>query len=62
QAEKLQSKYDQPIIVSINELEGKTVYKIVVGDFDDRSAAADLLRKMKANGRDGFVRNIKDLA
>jgi len=62
QAEKLQKKYDQPVIVSINELEGKTVYKIVVGAFDERSSATSLAAKMKDDGRNGFVRSIKDLA
>ena len=62
QAEKLQSKFNHPIIVSINELEGRTVYKIVVGAFADKYDASSLLKLMKENGRDGFVRNIKDLA
>jgi len=62
QAEKLQKKYDQPIVVSINELEGRTVYKIVVGTFSQKSDASSLLRKMKENDQNGFVRAIKDLA
>ena len=62
QAEQLQKKYDEPIIVSINELESRTVYKIVVGAFEDKSDASALLYKIKDDGRDGFVRAIKDLA
>jgi len=62
QAEKLQKKYSQPVIVSINELESKTVYKIVVGAFEERSEASSLAAKMKDDGRNGFVRAIKDLA
>ena len=61
QAEKLQSKYDQPVIVNINELGGKTVYKIVVGSYDNRSQASSLYLKMKEDGLNGFVRNLKDL-
>ena len=61
-SEKLQKKYDHPIVVSINELEGRTVYKIVVGTFSKKSDASSLLRKMKENDQNGFVRAIKDLA
>lgn len=61
QAEKLQKKYDLPIIVSINELEGRTVYKIVVGAFANKSDASNLLRKMKDSNQNGFIRAIKDL-
>ncbi|MEO1518811.1 MAG: S8 family serine peptidase [Bacteroidota bacterium] len=61
QTEKLQRLFDEEIIVSINELEGQTVYKIVVGAFDDRSKASSLLQAMKEAGVDGFIRNLKDL-
>lgn len=61
QAEKLQSKFDAPIVVSINELNGKTVYKIVVGAFAKKSDAQDLQKKMLDSGVRGFLRNLKDL-
>ena len=62
QAEKLKKEYNEPVIVSINELEGRTVYKIVVGAFNAKLHATNLHEKMKQDGRNGFVRNIKDLA
>ncbi len=62
QAEKLKKEYGEPVIVSINELEGRTVYKIVVGAFNAKLHATNLHEKMKKDGRNGFVRNIKDLA
>ncbi len=62
QAEKLESLFDAPIIVSINELNGKTVYKIVVGAFEDKDDARTLLSRVKDQGINGFVRAIKDLA
>lgn len=62
QAEKLQRKYDETVIVSINELNGRTVYKIILGAFDQKSSASSLLKKMKENNLNGFVRSIKDLA
>ncbi len=61
-AEKMQRMFDQPIIVSINELNGRTVYKITVGAFSKVADARSLLTRMKNAGIDGFVRNIKDLA
>lgn len=62
QAEKLQSQFNQPVIVNINELEGKTVYKVVVGAFNNSSDAKQLLQRMEAQGIKGFARNLQDLA
>ncbi|MFK7810023.1 MAG: S8 family serine peptidase [Saprospiraceae bacterium] len=61
QAEKLQSAFDAPIIVSINELNGKTVYKIVVGAFSRKTDAVALQVRMKQKNVNGFIRNLKDL-
>ncbi len=61
QVEKLQRAFDTDIIVSINELKGKTVYKVVVGAYDNRNNAKLLLSKMKGKGVNGFIRNLKDL-
>lgn len=61
QAEKLQRNYNAPIIVSINELNGRTVYKIVLGAFARKSEATILYKRMLNDGIKGFVRNLKDL-
>ncbi|MEM1318636.1 MAG: S8 family serine peptidase [Bacteroidota bacterium] len=61
QVEKLERLFRVPIIVSINELNGKTVYKVVVGAFSRKADARALQRTMKDNGIDGFIRNLKDL-
>jgi Subtilase family/SPOR domain len=61
QAEKLQSAFNAPIIVSINELEGKTVYKMVVGAFAQKAEAVALQKRMLDKGVNGFVRDLKDL-
>ena len=61
QAEKLQRLFSAPIIVNINELNGKTVYKIVVGAFAKRKEAVSLQKKMKAQGVNGFIRALKDM-
>lgn len=60
-AEKLQQQFQQPIVVNINELNGKTVYKVLVGVFDKSADAVSLQKKMKAAGVDGFVKDLKGL-
>lgn len=63
QAEKLQRQFGQPVIVNINELGGKTVYKVVVGHFSDRAGVNNLLRQVQQGGYPGaFPRNLADLA
>ena len=37
QVEKLQDQFSVPILVNINELNGRTVYKVVVGTFSNKS-------------------------
>lgn len=62
QAEKLQKQFDAPVVVSINELKGKTVYKIIVGAYSTVTPARQLLNKIKAAGIGGFLRKLADLA
>jgi cell division protein FtsN len=62
QAEKLQKQFGEPVIVSINELNGKTVYKVVVGDYATDAPARELLKRVKAAGISSFLRKIADLA
>ncbi|PHN07971.1 S8 family serine peptidase [Flavilitoribacter nigricans] len=62
QTEKLQRVFGQPVIVNINELNGKTVYKVVVGHFSDRNGVNNLLKSIQTNGYPGaFPRNLADL-
>ena len=60
-AEKLQKQFNEKIIVNINELNGKTVYKVVVGAFENKTEAVHLFRRMEAAGVRGFPRNLADL-
>lgn len=62
QTERLQSMFNETVIVSINELNGKTVYKIVLGAFSSRDSAVALMKKMNDRGIKGFPRNLADLA
>lgn len=63
QVEQLQKKFGEEVIVSINELNGKTVYKVVVGAFDTKAEAMDLKARINAGGyASAFQRNLADLA
>lgn len=62
QVEKLQRKFGEKVIVSINELKGRTVYKVVLGAYSSKSQAQKLQKRMKDAGQGGFLRNLKDLA
>ncbi|RMG87342.1 MAG: peptidase S8 and S53 subtilisin kexin sedolisin [Bacteroidetes bacterium] len=61
QAEKMQKQFKEPVIVNINELNGKTVYKMVLGAFDDQNQAKKLLQTLETAGVRGFLRNLEDL-
>ncbi|HFA51061.1 MAG TPA: peptidase S8 and S53 subtilisin kexin sedolisin [Bacteroidetes bacterium] len=61
-AEKLQRQFAETIVVNINELNGKTVYKVIVGAYPNKRDASSLLKDMKAAGINGFIRNLKVFA
>jgi hypothetical protein len=61
QAEKLQKQFNEKIIVNISELSGKTVYKVLVGAFKSRDEANSLFQRMKAEGVNGFTKELKDM-
>ncbi len=60
-AEKLQKQFGQPVVVNINQLGGKTVYKVLIGTFEKSADASNLQKAMKTAGVDGFVRDLKGL-
>ncbi len=60
QTEKLQRLFDTQVIVNINELNGRTVYKVLLGAFDNPQPARDLLARVRANGYEPFLRNLQD--
>ena len=60
-AEKLQSTYNTPVIVNINELDGRTVYKVVLGQFNERREALALFERMQQRGESGWVRSLEGL-
>ena len=60
-AEKFQRQFSEAIVVNINELNGKTVYKLLLGAFDKKSDAMALQLKMKDAGVNGFLKDLKEL-
>ena len=60
-AEKYERMFGEPIIVNINELDGRTVYKVVVGAYADKRDARQLLKRIKDAGISAFLRNLEDL-
>ena len=61
QAEKLERQFGTPVIVYIQETNGKTVYKIIVGAFDNKGDASKLLQRMQATGIKGFIKGLHTL-
>ncbi|MEM1216932.1 MAG: S8 family serine peptidase [Bacteroidota bacterium] len=62
QAEKLQRQFGVPVVVGIDELKGKTAYKVVLGNFSTDGPARQLLSKVKAAGIGAFLRRLSDMA
>lgn len=60
QAEQLERLFNIPVIVQINESGGATSYKIVAGAYNTRAEADNLFGKMRSQGYNGFVRNLRD--
>jgi subtilisin family serine protease len=62
QAEKMERLFSQPVVVHISQLNGKTVYRVLVGVFDKSADASTLQKAMKAEGVEGFVKDLKGVA
>ena len=59
EVEKLDNAFDKNILVQISKLKTKTVYKVLVGQFRDRTTASAFKEVVIASGSEGMV---KDLA
>jgi len=53
--ERLERQYSRQILVNINVLNGRTVYKVIVGGFSSYSNANDFKRQISRNGTDYFI-------
>ncbi|MCC6723956.1 MAG: S8 family serine peptidase [Saprospiraceae bacterium] len=61
QAEKMERMFSQPVVVNITQASGKTAYRVLVGVFDKSADATTLQKAMKAEGVDGFVKDLKTI-
>lgn len=60
EVERLSGIFDKPILVNINTLEGKTVYKIIVGAFDTRREAIAYRNIMRRKNVDGVIKDLSE--
>ncbi len=58
EVERLQSKVDAPVLVNIGTLRGKTVYKVMIGEFMNRQDAIDFSNYLKGIQIDGIIKDL----
>lgn len=58
EVEKLESKFKKKVLVNINQLNNKTVYKVIVGQFSSRSSADSFKNTMETKGVAGYVTDL----
>ncbi len=61
EVERLDKLFDTQILVNINQLKGRTVYKIIVGYFPTRQDAESLQYRMALQGTTGFIADLSSL-
>jgi thioredoxin-related protein len=58
EAARLEKLFSQPIIVHIAMLREKTVYKVLIGEFDSRQQAIDFKAEVKAKGVEAIIKDL----
>ncbi len=58
---KFKDLFAEPIIVHIDKIRGKTVYRVMVGEFSSESQASRFTGKVKNKGLEGFVKDLSGL-
>lgn len=61
EVERLDKLFGTQILVNINQLNGRTVYKIIVGYFPTRQGAEAFQYRMAVQGTTGFVADLSSL-
>jgi subtilisin family serine protease len=61
QANKLEAEYQAPTILHISESHNRHVFKLILGTYQNVNDARQLSDRLKRNGVNGFVRNLKEL-
>lgn len=58
EVEKLEAKFNKKVLVNINQLNNKTVYKVIVGQFTSRNSANSYKETMASKGVAGYVTDL----
>ncbi len=61
EVEKLEKAFSKDILVQISKLETRTVYKVLVGHFNDHTTASAFKEVVIANGSEGMVKDLTAL-
>ena len=61
EVEKLESKFDESILVQISKSDTKTVYKVMIGAFNDYTTASAFKKVVIATGSEGMVKDLTTL-
>ncbi len=60
QASLFQQQFDEPVIVHISNNQHRTLYKVMLGEFNTRSAAIDFMRTVQAKGMDCIIKDLSN--
>lgn len=60
QASLFQQQFDEPVIVHISKNRNRTLYKLMLGEFDTRTAAIDFMRAVQAKGMEGILKDLSN--
>lgn len=58
-ATKLQQKYNKKTIIHIDQHNGSTVYKLLIGTFEDKRAASAFRQDLRKDNIDGLIKDLK---
>lgn len=60
QASLFQQQFDEPVIVHISKNRNRTLYKLMLGEFDTRTAAIGFMRTVQAKGVEGLIKDLSN--
>ena len=60
QASLFQQQFAEPVIVHISNNQHRTLYKVMLGEFDTRSAAIDFMRTVQAKGMECIIKDLSN--
>ena len=58
---KLRKFFDEEFIVEPNQIDGKTTYKVMIGEFTDREKANAFRKEIESKGFKGVVKNLSSM-